>query len=103
MQGVRETQPPGIAAGPGGAAPRYYRGSGGRSPLVLQGARGAQPPSFAGGPGSAAPWFRRGSGGRSPPVSQGGFWGAARPPNIGVEQIFAFFFVKIIFLSVLFN
>ena len=49
LQGVRGAQPPGIAGGPGGAAPRYGRGSGGRSPQEWQGVRGAQPPGKAGG------------------------------------------------------
>ena len=47
---------------------QYCRGSGGRSPPVLQGVWGAQPPSIAGGPGGAAPRFRREFGGRRPPI-----------------------------------
>ena len=49
LQGVRGAQPPSIEEGPGGAAPRYCRGSGRRSPSELQGVCGAQPPSKAGG------------------------------------------------------
>ena len=36
-----------------GAAPRFRRGSGGRSPPVLQAVRGAQPPATQGGLGGA--------------------------------------------------
>ena len=82
LRRVWGAQPPGIAGRPGGAAPWYCRGSGGRSPPALQGVRGAQPFGIAGVWGAQPPGIAGGPGGACGGV------GGRRPLNTATEAVF---------------